>query len=306
MSRWLFLLVVAVAAPAFADHAGLARARGAIDDNKFEEARDHLRATLRSGELGPEDLAQAYLLEGMVELVLGDAADVSFRHAVLLSRSIELPEGSAPKFGAALTKARAFIDKNGALLVAIARDADLVIVTIENDPISIVKSIAGQGADDKTLVVPAARKVTLAVTGTTVTLRDVWGNTVREIAVPDVPAVVREHVVTRPESVAWYRRPLVWGVATATLAVAGTAAYVLAASAKSDLDDIIANSEAHTFDEAESARQSWRTQVHFADGLFIAAGAFAVVTVVAVINQPSGAIVTPANGGAQVGYLTRF
>jgi hypothetical protein len=311
VSRWLVSLVIAasVVGSASADHAGLARARGAIDDNKFEEARDHLRATLRSGELGPEDLAQAHLLAGMVELVLGDnASDASFRNAVLLSRRIDLPDGSAPKFRAALAKARAFVDGKGPLRVAIARDADLVVVTIDNDPIGIVTSIAGQGADQKSIVVPAAHKVTLAVASGTVTLRDVWGNTVRELAVPEASAIVRtDPIVDAPVArTEWYRKPIVWGIATGTLAVAGTVAYVLASSAKSDLDDIIDHSASHTFDEAEDARETWRTRVHITDGLFITAGALAVVTLVALVTEPSSVVVTPANGGAQVGYVTRF
>jgi len=316
VSRWLVSLVIAVSVvrPASADHAGLARARGAIDDNKFEEARDHLRATLRSGELTPEDLAQAHLLEGMVELVLGDAAsDASFRHAVLMSPRIDLPEGSAPKFRAALTKARAFISAKGSLRVAITRDADLVVVTIDNDPIGIVKSIVGQGVDQKSIVMPAAHKVTLAVESGTIALRDVWGNTVREIAVPEASAIVRapdpvrDPIVDRPAvHVAWYRKPIVWGVATGVAAVAGTITYVFASTAKNNLDGIIENSAGHSFDEAESARRVWQTRVYLTDGLFVAAGALAVVTLVVLVTEPTGIVVAPANGGAQVGYSTRF
>ncbi|GEM_PF-6946736 len=310
MSRWLVSIAIAalLGSSAHAEHAGLARARGAIDDNKFEEARDHLRATLRSGELASDDLARAHLLEGMVELVLGDpASDVSFRHAVVVSRTIDVPEGSAPKFRAALAKARAFIDGRGPLRVAITRDADLAVVTIENDPIAIVSSIAGQGADSKSLVVPAGHKVTLAVQSGTLVLRDVWGNTVRELAVPDPvsPRTDPPELATRGR-LDWYRRPIVWGIASGTFAAAGTIAYVFASTAKNNLDGIIANSNGHTFDEAEAARQSWRTRVYVTDGLFVVAGALAVVTLVALVTEPSSVVVTPTPGGAQVGYATRF
>lgn len=96
-----------------------------------------------------------------------------------------------------------------------------------------------------------------------------------------------------------------WGIATGTFAAGGTIAYVLASTAKNDLDGIIANSNGHTFDEAEAARQSWQRRVYVTDGLFVVAGALAVVTLVALVTEPS-VVVTPTPGGAQVGYATRF
>lgn len=96
-----------------------------------------------------------------------------------------------------------------------------------------------------------------------------------------------------------------WGIATGTFAAAGTIAYVLASTAKNDLDGIIANSNGHTFDEAEAARQRWQRRIYVTDGLFVVAGALAVVTLVALVTEPS-VVITPTPGGAQVGSATRF
>ncbi len=304
-------LLVALEAGAGAEPAGLTRAREAFDANKFPVALVQVRAALRSGDLEGADLAEAHLLAGMIAIVLGDPADRELRIAVAISPDIVLPDGTAPRFATALDAARAYVRERGALRIQVVPRGAGGVVELTNDPLGVVATVSIRAAGGQELEVPAAPEMTFEATSARIVARDRNRNTVREMSF-EAPAAAprgevrpdRPVVDPRAPSLAWYRRPLVWGISSAVAAALGVSAAIVARDAHAELDMRIADSNSFTFQQAEQSRQDWRDAALTADVAFAFAGAFAIATVVTLVTKPDGGtvVVAPAQSGATVSW----
>jgi hypothetical protein len=141
-------------------------------------------------------------------------------------------------------------------------------------------------------------------------LLDEHGNTVRVIAAPGDGPAAGADPAERPASSdpPFLRRWSTWAIPAAVFTGTGVAFLVGAERAKGRLDDILASSGTHFFDEAEQERRNWKDDALIADIAFAAAGAFAVTAIVMAVTRPSpGAqasqtMVTPTIGADHVGF----
>lgn len=309
-ATFVVAMLVAFEATAGSEPVGLTRAREAFDANKFPVALVQLRAVLRSGELEGAALAEAHLLAGMIAIVLGDPAERELRIAVAISPDIALPDGTAPRFVSALEAARAYVRERGALRIQVVPRGAGGVVELTNDPLGVVATVSIHAVGGQEVEVPAAPEMTFAATSARIVVRDRNGNTVRELsfeAPAAVPGEVRPHppvVHPRAPSLAWYRRPLVWGISTAVATTFGVSAAIVARDAHAELDMRIADSNSFTLEQAEQSRQDWRDAAITADVAFAFAGVFAIATVVTLVTKPSGGtvIVAPSQRGAAVSW----
>jgi len=315
----LVLASLALHGIARADNTKLAAARRAVEDVRYDDARGLLVEALEAGTNRPDELREIYQLSAATAMVLGqrDLAEQYYRRVLELDPDARLPADASPKLRQPFVAAQAFMAAHRRLGARAARRGHGIEVTVVADPLGMVAAV--------TAIVDGEPLPAVAVTGAPVVLRphgrvervvllDEHGNTLRVIAAPgDGPAsgpVSGADPAERPAAPdpPFLRRWTTWAIPAAVFTGTGVAFLVGAERAKGRLDDILASSGTHFFDEAEQERKRWKDDALIADIAFAAAGAFTVTAIVmAVTRPPSGTqasqtMVTPMIGADHLGF----
>jgi hypothetical protein len=124
-------------------------ARNAIAQVKYDRAQKLLVAAIDAGGLQPEQLVDAYVMSGIVAVVLGQpqTGERYFQLALLLDPVVTLPSGSAPKLTEAFTNAKAGVLALGQLNVKLRQlepskdqSSAHTMVIVDQDPMSLARS----------------------------------------------------------------------------------------------------------------------------------------------------------------------
>jgi hypothetical protein len=315
----------------------LAQAQAAIDQSDYPGAKSAVDSAITSGALGPEELADAYRLRGIVAGALGDAAAATdaFERLLALSPKATLPQGTSPKITKPFASAVAYFKTHEPLKAKAETSPASVTLVVASDPLAMIAkvrvwaSVDGKretsidGAGGNAIALPHGKRVDLRVAGL-----DDHGNRVVELGTSDAPLVVvgpedkpvERHVTpTAPRAPApvhdraWYARWWLWG--GVTVAIAGTSLYFGYATyqAKQDLVSIEATSEQHTFDEAKQVEDRGHRDALIANIGFGVAGAAALATAILYLTRPhpseermTRVTPTPLRGGAGLALEVPF
>jgi hypothetical protein len=299
------LAVVTAARAAHADHPKLDAARAAIAKVEYDRARGLLLDALRAGKAGPRELAELYRLSASTATVLGDRelAEQYYRRWLALDPSASLPAGIAPKLREPFQAAQAYMAAHGRLDVHASRDASDVEVVVASDPLTMIAHVAlDAGGPLEPVTVDGAGHARLPVpagaTPSRVVALDDYGNVLVEIpasdfTLPDQPA--SPSLAPRPlrdDGPPLVRRPITWAIPTVAVTAVAIGFGLAARSADSDLENIVAHSNEHNLEDAESARARRDRDALVANVAFVAAGALAVATTVVYMTRPR----SPARG----------
>ena len=321
--RGIIVVICLVAAGriAAADDA-IAKAQAAVDDSDFDTAKSVLGDALASGKYGPDELVDLYRLSGIVAASFGDAAAATdaFEHLIALSPKASLPPGTSPKIAKPFKAAVDYYKKREPIRAKAETSEHPATITlvIASDPLHMIEkaraTFRGSGRSEKTLEatgtgriaieLPRARRLDIVLAGL-----DAHGNRVVELGSTDVPIVIVDEsapaevepvkkpppgeVETRVVPAA--RRPIVlrwqtWGVATVTFAVAGAVFGIATIADITTLNRLNAQSVDHSFAEAQAAESNARRDLILAQSFGIAAGAFAVGTIILKVTTPRARI----------------
>jgi len=298
-----------------ADNPKLAAARRAVEDVRYDDARGLLVEALEAGTNRPDELREIYQLSAATAMVLGqrDLAEQYYRRVLELDPEARLPADASPKLRQPFVAAQAFMAAHRRLDARAVRRGRGIEVTVVADPLGMVAAV--------TAIVDGEPLPAVAVSGAPIVLRphgqveqivllDEHGNTLRMIAAPgDGPASGADPAL-EPASpnTPFLRRWTTWAIPAAVFTGTGVAFLVGAERAKGRLDDILASSGTHFFDEAEQERKHWKDDALIADIAFAAAGAFAVTAIVMAVTRPqsgsqtSQTMVTPTIAADHLGF----
>ena len=274
-------VVALVAGTARADD--LADARAAVDASDYFAARGALDKALADGKASPEDLADIYRMQGIVDAALGNsaAATTAFGKWLALDPKAALPQGTSPKITRPFTAAENQAKSRVPIKVKTETTADPPSVTlvIVSDPFMMIAKarvyVRVDGGKEQTLEGTGHKKIAIDLPkGKRLDLRvqalDESGNRVAELGTTDVPIVIvepeqpgRQLVVkkhTEPKVLVHrdeHPRPLYarwWLWTGVAVAIGGGATYVgLQARDETDqLAQLNANSFDHRYTEASS------------------------------------------------------
>ncbi len=320
------LAIAALTAPARADgNPDLDQARQAIDRVELDRALTSLEAALARGGNAPTELAEIYRLLGEVLVGIGDPARAqdAFAHLLAVTPETELGELVSPKIREVFDAARASapagyltlshsVNTQSALRITLVRDADPLGMVVAAEVVYRADGKPGkqrsEGEGALGVVLPADR-----VTDAVLYAVDARGNRVREIELgtlavprPAVAPVARgphgapaERPADRPLFRTWWPYLTLSGA----LAVTGVGFTVARVSAKSDLDDILADDESHFFSEAQGAEDRVNRYTAFAITGYALAAVAAAAGAVLVLTAPDGdgrATIAPAASPAGV------
>jgi hypothetical protein len=271
-----------------------------IEALDFAGASDAIDAALRTGALGPKDVARAYVLRGVIAASKRDAthAEREFERALRIDAATALPAGVAPHVAAPFERARAAapppLDARASVAPTDAAHDAIVHVAVTEDPDHLARRavvrarggtvdapIAGDGAD----VVVGPRVHGCAPIR--VRLLDAFGNDLFDsgdvvVRCAAVPAPGAAAATPASRAVELTSRP-VPGYAWAGVAITGAGAVTSAVLGA------FALSKRATFESAnvDPTRVAQRQSLH--DD---AAGAERLATVAAVATAVAGAVTT--------------
>jgi hypothetical protein len=289
-------IVLAAAVPAHADDGAaiLGSAQKAIDDIDYESARSLTDQALATGTLRASELARAHLLAGQVEAALGNDAGARDHFArALVIGDVKLPSGQSPKITQPFEAARAQVKALGPARLAfdVAREREVTVVTVINDPLHLVASVHASlapGGDSEEVGSRMELHVAQnAAAVATITLRDDHGNElVTRTEKLEAQALTATATTSAPTTETTHSLPAAvrWPTWAGVAVVGGVAAVYFSYKVgkdKSDLDALNASSSMHSFDEARAIEDRGRKDSLFTNvsiGITLAAVAAAVVT----------------------------
>jgi len=322
--------------PARADgDPNLAQARAAIESLDYKLARTSLAGALASGTYGPDEVAEIYLLTGIVTGALGDraAAVDAFRKLLSLSPKASLVAGTTPKITRPFAEASELVRTSPPLKVATetAVSPPSVTLVVESDPMKLIAGarvtvvadgqpaqiLDAKGDERVPVALPAAKRLELRIAAV-----DQHGNRLVELGV-DPPIVIVAPVVapeikppvviTRPVAPpaparALYAQWWLWGGVSVAAAATGTLFGLAVRSAGKDLDALNAASMTHDFGEAQDVLARGRRNAVISNIAFGAAGASAVAAVILFVTRPASrsrerslsVVPTPIRGGTAI------
>jgi hypothetical protein len=305
--------MAAMTAPVRADSPKLEQARAAIHEVRYDDAQTLLVDALKEGGNSPAAVADIYRLAASTAVVLGqrDVAEQYYRRWLALDPSAALPANTAPKLREPFVAAEAYMNAHGRLSVKMTRRSPTTIeVIVASDPLAMVARVAlDSGTTLSPSTLDAERSATLdAPGGTTITgvvILDEFGNHLLEepvasISAPTAPSPIQDRPPMAPHH-SFLRSWKVWAAPTIVFTVAG---LYFGSRASSAQDDVIAISSdynyEHYFDDLGDARSRRDRNALIANGLFIAAGACAVTTVVMYVtrDKPSATVVPTGERGS--------
>jgi hypothetical protein len=284
-----------------ADSTRLAEARRAIEDVRYDRAEELLGAALRDGGNAPETVQEIYKLAASTAVVLGkeELGEQYYRRLLSLNPRATLDEGVAPKLKRPFVAAQAHVNAHGALRARTRRAGDTVEIVVENDPLTMVTAVALRGARGKAArLSPEGRAVIELEPGkheddARLVLLDELGNQLQVLPVPAAEVALPAPPPGAPPSEAGAARPSLlrswwlWTVPAGVSLGVGVVTGLQSRQASQDLDDLLA-SPAPYYSDAEELRQRSRQRATIANISFAAAGVFAIVAGVMLIQQPAG------------------
>jgi hypothetical protein len=302
------LLLLALGGIARADNHKLAAARRAVEDVRYDDARGLLVEALEAGTNQPDELREIYQLSAATAMVLGqrELAEQYYRRVLALDPEARLPADASPKLRQPFVAAQAFMAAHRRLEVRVARRGRRFEVTVVADPLGMVAAV--------TAISDGEALPQVAVTGGPIVLRpggkveqivllDEHGNTLRTMAAP-APAGTAEPVEgTAPPATPILRRWITWAIPAVAFTGTGVGFLVDARLAKGRLDDILAMSGTHFFDDAERERKRWQTETLISDLAFAAAGVFTVTAIIMAATEPSSQPSTQPSSGSQAAVV---
>jgi hypothetical protein len=312
--RLLLVLLLVLPAIARASNPSLADARKAVDEIRYDDARELLVQALKQGGNRPDELVEIYRLSAATAVVLGpaDLAEQYYRRMLALDPDATLPQDASPRLREPFIAAQAYMAAQQRFEAKAARTAKGIDVTIV-DPLGMVVAVAVLEAGELRNKQPfAGQPITLvdgddpadpgkqaradagnqARAGTQVVALDEHGNFLRIIELP-IPVVADEPI---PPRTPFFRHWLTWTVPAVAATGATTFFFYDARRAHDRLDTLLADSSGHYFDEAEAERRHWRRSTIIGwVGVGVTA-ALATTAIVMATRRPRAMTVTPSVG----------
>lgn len=257
------------------DSTGLiARAKQEMSQLNFESAITLLEQAEGTGQNERAEMIEIYRATAEANAGLGrlEAAEVSFRRALALDPSIELPAGSSPKLTSPFAAARDFVSSRGSLKIDCKKtgEAGGALLTVGSDPVDLVSGARLIGAAGARVGSDASGSGRIALsyaqtaTPTGCAALDRFGNELlradlgEPVAEPTPAAgddatggavsVGADTTVERSRPI--YARWWVWGAGAAVSGAAAIYFGLQLKKARDDLDKLNDNSEDHFFEEA--------------------------------------------------------
>jgi hypothetical protein len=311
--RLLLVLLLVLPAIARASNPSLADARKAVDEIRYDDARELLVQALKQGGNRPEELVEIYRLSAATAVVLGpaDLAEQYYRRMLALDPSATLPQDASPRLREPFVAAQAYMAAQQRFEAKATRAAKGIEVTIV-DPLGMVVAVAMlEGGELRDKQPFGGQAITLADSGradggnathavggsadatTQVVALDEHGNFLRIIELP-APAVATDEPI--PPRTPFFRHWLTWTVPAVAATGATTFFFYDARRAHDRLDTLLANSSGHYLDEAEAERRHWRRSTIIGwVGVGVTA-ALATTAIVMATRRPRTMTVTPSVG----------
>lgn len=297
-------------------HALELRAEEALAALRYEDAFPLYESLEKTGGNDAQQIRVVYQRLAELAATMRQSAVAVTRYQMLLAIDPKfVPEPGSPRiYGEAFELARQRLGPLAPLAAsAILTEQGAVHVDVARDALALVGGVAAYRPGESS---PLARakggprfRIALPVVPTTrlrILLEDVFGNQLIELPPVDIVASRQPRAGRQ-----WFRRPAAWlGTASAIAGATGLALGATVAGKQDALDAILANPTIHMRSEAVTARDSLQRRALQANIGYLAAGALAVGTVVALwmdlrsTNQP--AIAITAAGAATFGLRGAF
>ena len=295
----LLVLLAALADPMQARQ-HLDKARGLVEQLRYDRALEELDAALRAGDSGPRELADIFRMLGEVNagLELPTTASEYFQRLLALDPSADLGDVS-PKIAQPFTDAKTALFGRPALSVhseIVRAPATAVVVIVDSDPLAMVagaravvagRRIEGRGSPRIELPLPAGDHLEVAVSAI-----DRYGNRLVDLA----PLVVEA-----PAPTPVYARFWPWALAAGALAANGVVFGLLARANDDDARSFSKDSLNHDYREIQSLKDARDRDALVANISFGVAGACAVVSAILLVRTPGSAETSlsfsPTNAG---------
>jgi hypothetical protein len=171
----------------------LDRALAEMNELRYDQARTLLFEIIKSGKATAPELSKAYFNIGVTEAAVGNGTEATdaFYLALMIEPTLVLPKGGSPKIREYLNSARARVMHVGVLDAHSTLQQGTLGVTIDNDPLSLVKQAKvvfskGEGESSEAELDPSGKmriEVGDDVTGIDVSLLDENGNQLKALKV---------------------------------------------------------------------------------------------------------------------------
>jgi hypothetical protein len=241
-----------VAAAQVADQLDLALKE--MGDLRYEQARSVLFEIIKSGKATAPELSKAYFNVGVTEAAVGNGVEATdaFYLALMVEPTLVLPKGGSPKIREYLNSARMRVMHVGVLDAHLSLRQGTLGVTIDNDPLSLVKQAKvvfskGEGASSEASLDPSGKMridVDDDVTGIEVWLLDENGNQLKALKVEPGATSTSEKPVPPPagqnavDGPSWVANPGLWAGVAAFFGATGAYFIVKQGKTQSRLDSV--------------------------------------------------------------------
>ena len=300
----LLALLLALAEPMQARQ-HLDKARGLVEQLRYDRALEELDAALRAGDASPRELANIYRMLGEVNaaLELPTTASEDFQRLLALDPAADLGDVS-PKIAQPFTDARTALAGRPPLTVhseIVRAPATAVVLVVDSDPLAMVagaravvgnRRLEGRGSPRIELPLPAGEHIEV-----TLSAIDRYGNRLVDLA----PLVV-EAPAPPPVYARWWP----WALAAGAVAANGLVFGWLAKSNDDDAHAAIRNSTMHDFREVQSLQDAAHRDALVANISFGVAGACAVVSAILLVRTPGSAETTLSFSPSHAGLSLRW
>jgi hypothetical protein len=299
--RWLVVVLLAIAQVAHAGNQSLEDARKAVDEIRYDEARQLLVQALKQGANRPAELVEIYRLSAATAAVLGpvELAEQYYRRMLALDPSATLPADASPRLRDPFVAAQAYMAAQQRFDARATRTPKGIEVAIV-DPLGMVVAVATLDGGELRGKQPFTGALVLDDAGNEVVVLDEHGNFLRVIELPPRP-IADDKPPTRRTPI--LRRWQTWAIPAVLFAGASTFLLVDAQRTRGRLDDILANPSMHFFEEAEEERIRWRGHTYAG---WIGVGVTLGLTTTAILmrqRRPNAVNVTPSVGADHASVL---
>ena len=333
------------------DDTSLAQARRDVESSDYMAARTDLVSALDAGTADPDELAEIYKLTGIDEAALGNTSDATaaFARWLVLDPHAALPEGTSPKITKPFDAAKKTRPQPLELKPETRSDPPHLTLVVEHDTFKLVvrarayvsvdgkpeRKLEAAGASRIEVDLPPGRRLDIRVEAL-----DAHGNRVATVGSRDVPIVITNDAQPpdlghanpsgpgtsgtlslttgsrTPDAGSRSGRPIylsywLWGGAAVALAAGGSYFGLQARDAADQLRQLNADSQQHSFSEAQSVQSRGQRDALLCNIGLISAGAFAVAAGILFVTAPhhhaeSHVAAVPTTGGGAVVFGGSF
>jgi hypothetical protein len=226
-----------------------------MNELRYDQARNLLFEIIKSGKATAPELSKAYFNIGVTEAAVGNGIEATdaFYLALMVEPTLVLPKGGSPKIREYLNSARTRVMHVGVLDAHLTLQQGTLGVTIDNDPLSLVKQakvVFAKGEASSEAALDPAGKMRIDVdddvTGIEVSLLDENGNQLKALKLEPgaAPSTDKPAPATSKDAADGPSWVATWGLWAGVAAVFGASgAYFLVKQGKTqdNLDAAIAN-----------------------------------------------------------------